>query len=110
MSNKTRVQWIDLEALVVGRIDATGQGALTVNTNRTVMAGFLTALSEAAHKAADAWVQWQTVRRTEAQLRNCSDAVLKDIGIHRSEISSLAVGAKERRRANLDLRPQRDRF
>jgi len=110
MSSNTRVQWIDLEALLVGRVATTGQGGVAVAGHHDFFARFKAAVSNRVQTVGAAWMRWHSIRRTEAQLRSCSDSVLKDIGIHRSEIGSLASAAGERRRANLDLRPRQDRF
>ena len=44
----------------------------------------------------------QSMRRTEAELRACSDAVLKDIGIDRSEITADRRRARPYRRGPQD--------
>ena len=107
MSKTTRVQWVDLDSLVNDFTSSQGNAALAVSRNRD---WFNPVLDAAYRYAAAVWadcVRWHATRRSEAHLRACSDAVLKDIGIHRSEIASLA-NSHDRRRTNVvDLQSYR---
>lgn len=62
------------------------------DTNHNVPLGSVSTLRVVSllERGYDAFVAWRNARETEAQLRKLSDQQLRDIGLHRGQITELA--------------------
>jgi uncharacterized protein YjiS (DUF1127 family) len=62
-----------------------------VSTRQGAAAALRAALRRRWHAASTAWCHWRQIRATRLALANLDAATLRDIGIARSEIHSLAA-------------------
>ena len=62
-----------------------------ITTRTGVVAGVLRALQRRLHAALTAWRHWRQLRATRLALAGLDAATLRDIGIVRTEIDSLAA-------------------
>ena len=109
MSKSSNIQWVDFEAAHGREVPQYGVGALVIGSRRGWVDTVFWAAFDYASRGWAALVAWNSARRTEAQLRSCSDFLLKDIGIHRSEISAVAAGRGYRRGPGSELYFRTDR-
>lgn len=103
MSKLQLANWISQIMFPVQAYEGVGNARLYYR-ERTIAS--LRAGSVIAGAVVNLWtevVRWQSARRTEAALRACSDRTLRDVGIDRSEITSIAYfGGRDRRRGGAD--------
>ena len=97
-------EWIRQTLFPVQAFEAAGGSVFHKRERSNASLHLGSIVAGAARRVWTEAVRWHQARRTVAELTACSDRTLQDIGIDRSEITSIAYfGGKERRRRQVNF-------